>query len=283
MHLGVDVFISDGYVTVPDVARAVEEAGLESLFLAQYTHLTVRQRRNLEKLADAAGPVPVTDRASMVDPFVALGAAAAVTCRITLGTGACFPAIYDPLILAKQVSTIDQLSHGRFALGITAGWDELLIRNHGVEPAQRWDVMREKTLALRHIWTEPEVEFRGRYVNFGPIEGIKTVQSPHPPILVGSHGPRGLSHAVEYGDAWFPVLSPGLNLERNLSELARRCEDAGRDPLPVTVYMSDLDEDALIRCHKAGVHRCLVGLFPQREDKMLAFLHDYSRIGSRLN
>jgi hypothetical protein len=77
--------------------------------------------------------------------------------------------VYDPIVLARQVATLDQLCNGRFLFGITPAWDELMIRNHGIEPSCRWQLMREKVLAMKALWTENEAEFHGRFVDFEPV------------------------------------------------------------------------------------------------------------------
>jgi len=221
--------------------------------------------------------------ANLLDPFVALGAAAAVTSRIKLGTGACYAALYDPIILAKQVATLDHLSSGRFLFGITPGWLEEEVRNHGVDPAQRWQVMREKVLTMKAIWTQEEAEFHGRFFDFAPIRtGLKPLQQPHPPILVGSNGPRGRARAVEYGDEWFPVVSHKVDLPAALEELRQSCETAGRRAIPVTAFLWELDEALLQRCAELGVGRCVVYLYPTRLDLVEDFLDRCTTLSSRL-
>ncbi len=277
MKIGVAADITDCTVAVTDLAMAVENAGLESLFFTQRTHFTVSRRELLEQEGHEMD-------ANLLDPFVALGAASAVTSRIGLGTGACYVAVYDPLILAKQVATLDQISRGRFLFGVTPGWDELEIGNHGIDPALRWQVMREKMLALKALWTEPEAEFHGRFVDFEPVLlGLKPFQQPHPPILVGSHGPRGLARVAEYGDEWFPVLSGKLDLEGDMKELARLCRDSGRDPAPVTIFLWELDEEAVERCAQAGVSRCVVYVYPERRDDVDSFLERCADAARRFN
>lgn len=168
MHVGIEAFAADGHVGVAELARPAEEASLGSLFQVQYTHLTVGRCDLLEKPGEEDILTPA-ERAGIPDPFVALGAAAAVTQRVNLGAGACYPAVYDPILLAKQAATLDQISRGRFLFGVTAGWDDLLFRNHGIDPALRWQVMREKVLAVKELWTQPEAGFRGRFAGFAPV------------------------------------------------------------------------------------------------------------------
>lgn len=264
MHLGIEAFTGYGQVGVVELARAVEEAGLESLFLVQFTHLTAARRELIERSSEDI--LTLDERAGVPDSFVALGAAAAVTRRLNLGTGACFPAVYDPILLAQQAATLDQISRGRLLFGVTAGWDDLMFRNHGIDPALRWRVMREKVLAVRALWTQPEAEFHGRFVDFAPVVRVRPYQFPHPPILVGSHGASGLRRVVEYGEEWFPWFpdpSIDLHLEEDMRELTRLCAEAGREPARVSVVLGKLDEAVLERCAEAGVYRCAIGLVPR--------------------
>jgi alkanesulfonate monooxygenase SsuD/methylene tetrahydromethanopterin reductase-like flavin-dependent oxidoreductase (luciferase family) len=76
--------------------------------------------------------------------------------------------VYDPILPAKQAATLGQICQGRFLFGITVGWDELLLRNHGIDPALRWQVGRKKVLAVKELWTQPEAEFHGRLSVWGP-------------------------------------------------------------------------------------------------------------------
>ncbi len=112
MRFGIDVDQTAFGVRIIDLARAAEGAGLGSLFMTQRTHVPASRR----DMAEQKGHEMDTH---LLDAFVSLGAAAAVTSRIKLGTGSCIAALYDPILLAKQVATLDHISHGRFLFGIT--------------------------------------------------------------------------------------------------------------------------------------------------------------------
>ena len=144
MKLGFAAFVTDRGLGICDLARQVEAAGLESLFLVQNTHVPVSGAALLDEEDHEADH-------HFLDPFAALGAAAAVTTRIKLGTGICTALIYDPVILAMQVSTIDQLSAGRFLFGIGVGHEDTA-HNHGISPQLRHRVLREKVRAMKAIW-----------------------------------------------------------------------------------------------------------------------------------
>jgi len=269
MRIGVDADVTESTVPMAELGRAIEDAGLDSLFVTQRTHLPVSQRELLDD------PGHQMD-AHLLDPFVALTAAAMATNRIWIGTGACYAAVYDPLLLARQVASVDQVSGGRFQFGVTPGWDEDEVRDHGVDPAVRREVMRENVLAVRRLWTEPEASFEGTYVHVPPtVLGLRPRQDPYPAILVGSHGRSGLRQAVEYGDEWFPILNSRLDLDRDVAELGRLCEAAGRPLLPITVFAWEADEAALECAARHGVSRALVYVYPKGRrdlDEALAVL-----------
>jgi len=204
---------------------------------------------------------------------VALGAVAAVTSRIKLGTAVCLVAERDPILLAKEVSTLDRLSGGRVPLGIGAGWNPTELQNHGTEPAHRWAVMRERVLAMKRIWTEDEPSFQGTFVRFDPIwQWPKPVQRPHPPILVGGEGPRVLRRVVEYGDEWFPNANGNVEnraLLARIAELDDLAAAAGRHRIPLTLFGVAPEPAALERCRAAGVSRCVFSLRPEPAARVL--------------
>ena len=120
-----------------------------------------------------------TTTSAAVDPFVSLAAAAAVTDRILLGTGVALVAQHDPIVLAKQIATLDRLSGGRFVLGMGYGWNRDEAADHGVDFAQRRAVAREKVLCMQALWSEDEAEFQGVHVSLPlSFSWPKPVQQP---------------------------------------------------------------------------------------------------------
>jgi probable F420-dependent oxidoreductase len=250
--LGVAAWLTDTGVGIAELARAVEEAGLESLFLTEHSHVPT------SRVDLVAGDRPGED-ARLLDQFTALGAAAACTSRLRLGTGICIVPQHDPIALAKQVATIDHISGGRFLFGVGAGWLVEELRNHGVDPARRWALMEEQLRAMKAIWTADEAEFHGELVDFDPIWcWPKPVQKPHPPLIVGGSSARSLRLAALHGDAWGPVVDELDEFERGLAEWRRLRTDAGRGPGEVTVFGLDLDGERLSRFGELGVSRIVV-------------------------
>lgn len=258
MEFGIVADVTESTLGIVELAKAVEGAGLESLLLTQHTHVPT-SRADVMKQPDHH-----TD-ARLLDPFVALGAAAAVTKHLKVGTGACLPAQYDAIILAKQVATLDHISEGRFLFGVAPGWLEEEMSSHGVDPALRRKVLRERILAMKEIWTRDEAEFHGKFVDFDPIwQWPKPVQQPHPPVLVAGRAPHALQRVVEYGDGWMPVVTPSTELETHLLHLHRLSSEAGRNTPPVTAVLWEIDEDLVENCATLGVARCALFAIPER-------------------
>lgn len=267
MRFGVHVRPVAGQADIREVAALTEELGFESLFLPEHTHIPARVR---SLYPDDPDWLDACKR--MLDPFVALTAAACVTTRLRLGTGVCLLPQHDPITLAKTVATLDVLSDGRVILGVGAGWDEPEMRNHRVDPANRWDVLREHAEALREIWTSELAEYHGRHVDFDPLwQWPKPVQQPHPPILVGGEGARVLERAVRFGDGWIPNEHPGV--ERRMDELRTLAARAGRDPLPVTIFAVPHDRQRIGELVAAGADRIVLNAATTTLDEARASLH----------
>jgi probable F420-dependent oxidoreductase len=254
MDLGLAHFATDYGMQPADIGRRAEELGFESLFFPEHTHIPVSR----DTPYAGGGELPREYR-HVIDPFVGLAAAAAVTERLKVGTGVCLIIERDPIVTAKEVATLDHLSGGRFLFGVGAGWNIEEMRNHGTDPDTRFRRMRESVEAMKAIWTEEEAEYHGRIIDFGPIwSWPKPVQKPHPPVLVGGLGDKVYDRVVAYGDEWIPnrVTSPE-ELGERIAELQRRAEAAGRARIPVTVFGAKAELRLLERLKAAGVTRSL--------------------------
>jgi alkanesulfonate monooxygenase SsuD/methylene tetrahydromethanopterin reductase-like flavin-dependent oxidoreductase (luciferase family) len=132
------------------------------------------------------------------------------------------------------------------------------MRNHGVDPATRGQLVDEQLAALKAIWTRDEAEFHGTYVDFDPIYSWpKPVQQPHPPIYLGGESPAALRRLVRYGDAWLPRAHiPPDEIRRVRKWLA----DQGRGNIPVTVFSAPPDPDLLRGYAEAGVEEVTLEL-----------------------
>lgn len=277
MELGVGVWPTDLAAGIVDVARAVEVAGLESLFVVEHTHVPASRRDVLDDELH-------WQSARILDQFTVLGAAAAVTSRLKLGTGICIVPQHDPITLAKRVATIDHLSGGRFLFGAAAGWLAEEMRNHGVEPRDKWDVMREKLSAMKTIWADDEAEFHGKFVDFDPLcLWPKPLQIPHPPVLIGGVGTRSLRLAAEHGDGWMPIVDDATVFEEQLSQLRQLCEQAERPEIEVTTVIWDPEtsEDLLPRLADLGVQRCVMPAPTDNVANLETFIERYLQAAER--
>jgi probable F420-dependent oxidoreductase len=257
MLYGIAVFPTDYAADPATIARLAEERGFESLFLPEHTHIPASR----ETPYPAGGELP-EEYSHTYDPFVALATAAAATERILLATGICLVIQRDPIITAKAVASLDRLSNGRFLFGVGAGWNLEEMRNHGTDPHRRFSLMRERVEAMKAIWTEDEASYHGTHVEFDGIwSWPKPVQQPHPPVLVGGNAERVLDRVLAFGDEWMPNRVSGLT--ERIAQLNRMTEDAGRDPIPVSLSGARPDPELVARGERAGVHRCIFYIQPE--------------------
>jgi probable F420-dependent oxidoreductase len=187
----------------------------------------------------------------------------------------------DPIILAKEVASVDLASNGRFIFGIGGGWNAEEMANHGTAFKSRWKVLRERVEAMKAIWTQDEASYQGEFVKFDRIWcWPKPVQKPHPPILLGSHGPRAMQRVVRYCDGWLPNCGRGGELIPKITELRRCAEQSGRDPktISITAFAAPPDRQVLDQFEAAGVERSVFFLPPAGADKVMPVLDQYARL-----
>lgn len=201
MQWGVLAYLTDLSIQPTELAHALDQRGFDAIFVTEHTHIPTARTTPFI----GGGELPEAYR-RMLDPFVTLTVIGATSSRLRLGTGVSLAAQHDPIVQAKVVSTLDLVSGGRVLFGVGAGWNEEEVAGHGVDPKDRFKVLREKVLAMRTIWTTDDSEFHGRFVDFDPLWSFpKPVQKPHPPILIGGMGPRVVERVFEYGDGWCPA------------------------------------------------------------------------------
>src|SRR5205809_6626473 len=221
------MFPTDYAIDPVTLGRAVEERGFESLFFPEHTHIPTSRRTPWPGGAELPREYSYT-----YDLFVAMAAVAATTEKLMLGTGICLVVERDPIILAKEVASLDFISGGRVIFGVGGGWNREEMENHGTDPRTRFPLMRERILAMKEIWTKDEAEYHGKYVDFDPIwSWPKPHQRPHPPVLVGGNGETVIDRVLRFGDEWMPNrVGDVTELKRRVDELRDR---AGRR-VPVT-------------------------------------------------
>ncbi len=262
MQHGLFSFPTDTSIDPGSLARLAEDAGFDSLFIPDHTHIPAGRETPFP------GGDPLGHEYSHnLDLFVALTAAASATTRLLVGTGICLLAQRDPIICAKEVASIDFLSGGRFVFGVGGGWNVEEMANHGGDPDTRWALLEDRVRAMKEIWTQEEATYHGRFVDFDRIwSWPKPVQRPHPPVLLAGNGPRVLDRVLDWADGWAPLPFPGL--PERIAELQSRAKDAGRD-VSVTVYgLGASPEPADIAMYEeAGVERCVYRVPPVGKDE----------------
>jgi len=281
MRYGAFIFATDYSIRPDDLGRALEERGFESMWVPEHTHIPASRR----SAWPGGGDLP-REYWHTLDPFVALGAAAAVTGRLMLGTGICLVIERDPIALAKEVATLDWISRGRVLFGIGGGWNAEEMEHHGTDFGSRWKLLRERIAAMKEIWTKEEAEYHGKFVNFDRMWAFpKPVQKPHPPILMGGAGPHARQRAVDFDGHWLPIGGRAAEpLAESLADLRARAEKAGRDPATVTVSMFGVsaDEGRLAGLRDVGVHRAIFGLPPAGRDTVLPLLDRYADLARKV-
>ena len=282
MEFGVGIFFTDYSISPAELAVALEERGFDSLWAPEHSHIPVPRRTPMP----GGGELPKRYY-DVMDPFVTLTAAAAVTKRLKLGTGVCLVIQRDTIQTAKLVASIDQISNGRFLFGIGGGWNAEEIENHGAVFATRFKKMREQIEAMKAIWTQSKPEYHGDIIDFAPMmTWPKPVQKPHPPVIVGGAFPWAARRAIRYGDGWIPIAGGsryGDPLEY-LPRFRQMAEEAGRDPqsLPVTLGGAPEDPDLLKRYRDLGVARVNFPVPPVKADEILPVLDRLAKLLQKL-
>src|SRR5438309_9048952 len=280
MKYGVAMFPTDYAIQADALARELEARHFESLWLPEHTHIPTSRK------APWPGGAELTKYYyDTYDPFLSLAAAAAVTKTIKLATGICLVVERDPIHTAKEVSTIDRLSSGRFIFGVGAGWNEEEMTNHGTAFATRFKLMRERIQAMKQIWTQSTAAFDGEFVKFEPMmQWPKPVQTPHPTIVVGGAFPHAARRAIAYGDGWIPIGGRVLDPLEVLPQFRQMAKDAGRDPaaLSFNVFAAPRDLDVLKPYRDARVDRVVLMLSPKPRDAILPMLDESAALVTAL-
>lgn len=245
----------------PDVlARELEARGYDSLWYGEHSHIPASRKTPYP----TGGEMPEQYR-WMMDPFLSLLLAATATDDLLVGTGVALPLEHDLFALAKTVSTLDRLSGGRFLFGVGVGWNVEELANHRPSLAwsQRYRALSDCVGALKALWCDEDAEHHGPFYDFDPIWSFpKPLQQPHPPILCGTGGRVGTTHAVAWADAWMPMDVALGNVPKKIGKFREAAAEAGRDPdtIPITIVtFGDPTIETLASYRDLGVERVVVG------------------------
>jgi len=279
MKIGASIFFTEYSISPTELAAALEERGFDSLWVAEHSHIPVTRRFS----PPGGGGELGRQYYDVMDPFVTLSAAAAVTKRLKLATGVCLVIQRDTIQTAKLVASLDQVSGGRFIFGIGGGWNAEEMENHGAVYATRFKKMREQIEAMKEIWTKDRPEYHGEIVDFPPMmTWPKPVQKPHPPIIVGGAFQYAARRAIRYGDGLIPQAADAQSgePEEYLPRFRRMAEEAGREPrsLSVTLGGAPEDPDQLKRYRHIGIARMNVRLPSAKADEILPVLDRWAKL-----
>ncbi|HEY8985910.1 MAG TPA: LLM class F420-dependent oxidoreductase [Streptomyces sp.] len=279
MRISVTIFLTDETITPTRLARELEDRGFAGLYLPEHTHIPADRTTPYP----AGGELP-REYGRTLDPFVALGQAAAVTERLGLGTGITLVAQHDPIDLAKQVATVDHLSGGRLTLGLGYGWNVEEAADHGVEWRTRRELVRDRMALMRALWAEEPTGYAGEFGSVRPsVAYPKPVREPRGPIvgprtlIGGGAGPKLFAHICEFADGWLPIGGRGLG--ESLPVLRAAWEEAGREPsdLQVVPYAVVPEEGKLKYYGELGIEETVVQLPPAGETEVLRVLDGLAR------
>jgi probable F420-dependent oxidoreductase len=260
MDFGI-IFANVGPAVGPDYAaelgRIVEESGFESVWTVE--HVVVPAGYESAYPYSPTGRMPGPEESPIPDPLIWLTWVAAHTSRIKLATGVLILPQRNPVVLSKEVATLDVLSKGRAILGVGVGWLEEEFDAIGVPFADRGARTDDHVHALRALWGEGDSTYHGEFVDFDNAKMYPKPVSGTVPIVVGGHSKPAARRAGRLGDGFFPARTTPEELTPLLDEMRRAAKDAGRDAGAIEVTAGGaMDLDGIKRLGDAGVHRIVI-------------------------
>ncbi len=283
VHFGLTMFATDYSVPIDILAGTSEKLGFESLFVPEHTHIPASRLSPWPGGADLP-----RDYWHTLDPFVSLALAASATKSLKIGTGISLITERDPILMAKQVATLDFVSGGRLILGVGAGWNQEEMENHGVAFSTRWRILRERILAMREIWTQDEAEYHGEFVDFDKIWAFpKPIQAGGPKILIGASSEYVFQRIADYGDGWMPIFqdvkrrsaSGGTDYAQGIENTKAAWRSAERKGEPdFSIFGVAHERKAVEELISIGFNRIIFGLPSANADTVLPMLEKLASI-----
>jgi probable F420-dependent oxidoreductase len=284
MDIGAAIFFTEYSISPAELGPALEQRGFDSLWVAEHSHMPLKRR-----FTHPQGEAALTrEYFDVMDPFVTLSVAAAVTSHLKLATAICLVIQRDTIQTAKSVASLDRVSGGRFIFGIGCGWNAEEMEDHGTDYDTRTLKMREQIEAMKEIWTRDVAEYHGKIVDFPAINAWpKPVQKPHPPVIVGGAFRLAARRALRYGDGILPAApSAGSGgPEEFMPRWRQMAEEVGRDPTSLSVYLGGAPEevDTLKRYRDLGITGMNIRLPPAGADQILPILDRWAKLIPQLN
>jgi probable F420-dependent oxidoreductase len=250
-------------VSALEISRVAEQAGFDSVWGGE--HVIVPTRIDSPYPYTADGEMPGEKDTPIPDPLIWLAYVAAAAPTVRLGTCILIVPQRNPLVLAKELATLDVLTGGRVELGLGVGWLEEEFRALGVPWERRGARNDEYVAAMKALWAGPDAEFHGEFVDFEPV-----TCSPRPvngtiPVLVGGDTPAAIRRAARLADGYFPGTSDPEKLGDLIATVRREAEKYGRSPDDIRMHaiFAELGapEAAAERMQGQGVERAMVPAF----------------------
>lgn len=281
MHLGFSSMNTADDPAPPLLAKTLEDAGFESLWYGEHSHIPVERRTPYPPGGDLPEPYK-----KMMDPYVSLMAAAAATTTLKLGTGIALLMERELFSQTKTIATLDRLSNGRVVIGCGVGWNQEEFENATRLPFnRRYLALKETVLAQRALLTAAEPEYHGELIDFDPVWfEPKATRPGGPPVILGAMGPLGVKHAAQWADGWMPVDVAMQDIGADIRNFRQLVRDNGRDPSAVEitlVVMAPVTADLLKSYRDMGVDRCNIGVGMQNWDKpeiVMPMIEQFSKI-----
>ena len=257
MNIGTSVPLPAYTIDPAFMAKKAEDLGFESIWYAEHAAVPVHSD---SPFPATGGEIPWT-YSHFTDPYIARARASGVTTKIKLGTGITLVPERNPLLLAKEIATLDRYSGGRFLFGIGTGWLKEETEMMGGDFEHRWTQTREAIEVMKELWTKEEAEYHGRYFDFPLVRSYpKPAQKPYPPIILGGMAKNVLRRVVTHADGWLPNRVTPTEVEESRKKLDAMAAEAGRDPKSITisVYGQLPERDIVHSLLNAGADRVVV-------------------------
>ena len=257
MNIGTSVPLPAYTIDPAFMAKKAEDLGFESIWYAEHAAVPVHSD---SPFPATGGEIPWT-YSHFTDPYIALARASGATSKIMLGTGITLVPERNPLLLAKEIASLDRFSGGRFLFGIGTGWLKEETEMMGGDFEHRWTQTREAIEAMKELWTKDEAEYHGRYFDFPLVKSYpKPLQKPYPPIILGGMAKNVLRRVVARADGWLPNRVTPADVEESRKKLDAMAAEAGRDPKSITisVYGQLPERDIVHSLLNAGADRVVV-------------------------
>lgn len=254
-------------------AEHAERLGVSTLWVGE--HVVLFDRQDSKYPYAASGEFPLPGDADWLDPFITLTFAAAVTKKIRLATGICLVPEHNPVVLAKEVASLDRLSGGRFALGVGIGWSAEEFEALGISFERRAQRTREYIEVMRRLWSDGAASFHGEFVSFDAAKSFpKPARGAKLPIIFGGESGPALKRTADIGDGWFGFNVGPDEAAPLVGKLHAMLKANRRDPSEVEIiacpYTKKITADDLKTYGAAGVNELVILTTPPEDESQIS-------------